>query len=68
MLEVKLPVELGSAAANVGGSAGRRELTERLVYFDAEAREYAHTIVAGPVQGRTGKDGCRSAREDPDVL
>ena len=84
MLEIKLSVELGSAAekvwevtgdfnglpkwhpsvessvlepaaggvgrrvTNVGGTAGRRELTERLVYFDAEAREYAYTIIAGP--------------------
>ena len=84
MLEIKLSVELGSAAekvwdvvgnfnglpdwhpwveasvlepsaggvgrrvTNVGGTAGRRELTERLVFFDSSAREYAYTIIAGP--------------------
>ena len=40
--------EVGRRVTNVGGVAGRRELTERLAYFDAEAREYAYTIVAGP--------------------
>lgn len=39
---------VGRRVTNVGGAAGRRELTERLVYFDAAAREYAYTIVAGP--------------------
>jgi mxaD protein len=32
---------------NVGGTAGRRELVERLVSFDCESREYAYTIIAG---------------------
>jgi hypothetical protein len=32
-----------------GDRAGHRELTERLVSFDASAREYAYTIIAGPV-------------------
>jgi len=32
-----------------GDRAGYRELTERLVSFDASAREYAYTIIAGPV-------------------
>jgi hypothetical protein len=39
---------VGRRVANVGGAAGRRELSERLVYFDAAAREYAYTIIAGP--------------------
>ena len=39
---------VGRRVTNVGGAAGRRELTERLVYFDAAAREYAYTIIAGP--------------------
>ena len=32
-----------------GDRAGQRELIERLVSFDASAREYAYTIIAGPV-------------------
>lgn len=32
-----------------GDRAGHRELTERLVSFDAVAREYEYTIIAGPV-------------------
>ena len=39
---------VGRRVTNVGGTAGRRELTERLVFFDAIAREYAYTIIAGP--------------------
>jgi hypothetical protein len=39
---------VGRRVTNVGGTAARRELTERLVYFDAAAREYAYTIIAGP--------------------
>ncbi len=39
---------VGRRVINVGGAVGRRELTERLVTFDAEAREYAYTIIAGP--------------------
>jgi hypothetical protein len=39
---------VGRRVINVGGSAGRRELTERLVFFDSSAREYAYTIIAGP--------------------
>ena len=32
-----------------GGKAGPRELTERLVAFDASKLEYAYTIIAGPI-------------------
>jgi hypothetical protein len=39
---------VGRRVTNVGGTAGRRELTERLVFFDSLAREYAYTIIAGP--------------------
>lgn len=39
---------IGRRVTNVGGTAGRRELTERLVFFDGRNREYAYTIVAGP--------------------
>jgi hypothetical protein len=39
---------MGRRVTNVGGTAGRRELIERLVFFDAAAREYAYTIIAGP--------------------
>jgi len=39
---------IGRRIVNVGGTAGRRELVERLVYFDSQAREYAYTIIAGP--------------------
>ena len=39
---------VGRRVTNVGGSAGRRELTERLVSYDAAAREYSYTIIAGP--------------------
>lgn len=31
-----------------GGKAGSRELTERLVAFDATKLEYAYTIIGGP--------------------
>jgi len=40
---------VGRRVTIVGGAAGHRELTERLVSFDAAAREYAYMIVAGPV-------------------
>ena len=39
---------IGRRVTNIGGTAGRRELTERLVFFDATGREYAYTIIAGP--------------------
>jgi len=39
---------VGRRVNNVGGTAGRRELIERLVHFDAAAREYSYTIIAGP--------------------
>jgi hypothetical protein len=39
---------VGRRVVNVGGTAGRRELTERLVSFDAASRQYSYTIVAGP--------------------
>jgi ribosomal protein S18 acetylase RimI-like enzyme len=42
------PGGIGRRIVNVGGSAGRRELSERLVFFDGAAREYAYTIIAGP--------------------
>lgn len=38
---------VGRVVVNVGGTAGRRELHERLVYFDAAAHEYAYAIVGG---------------------
>jgi hypothetical protein len=38
---------IGRRVVNVGGPAGRRELDERLVYFDAASRELAYTIVGG---------------------
>lgn len=38
---------VGRRVVNVGGSAGRRELVERLVHFDAAQREYAYAIVGG---------------------
>lgn len=40
---------IGRRVTIMGGTAGHRELTERLVFFDASAREYAYTIIAGPV-------------------
>ncbi len=39
---------VGRRVTNIGGSGPRRELTERLVFYDAEARAYAYTIIAGP--------------------
>ncbi|HYX64468.1 MAG TPA: SRPBCC family protein [Burkholderiales bacterium] len=39
---------IGRRVTNVGGTAGRRGLTERLVFYDGAAREYAYTIIAGP--------------------
>ena len=39
---------VGRRVVNVGGAAGRRELIERLVYFDAESHQYAYTIISGP--------------------
>lgn len=41
------PGGVGRRVVNVGGTAGRRELVERLVYYDAAAREYAYEIVGG---------------------
>ena len=38
---------VGRRVVNVGGTAGRRELVERLVYLDTEGREYAYEIVGG---------------------
>ena len=38
---------VGRRVVNVGGTAGRRELTERLVSFDAANRQYSYTIIAG---------------------
>lgn len=38
---------IGRRVVIFGGAAGRRELHERLVYFDAAAHEYAYTIVGG---------------------
>lgn len=39
---------VGRRVTIMGGSAGHRELTERLLSFDSAAREYAYTIIAGP--------------------
>lgn len=41
------PGGVGRRVTIVGGTAGHRELTERLVSFDATAREYAYTIITG---------------------
>lgn len=41
------PGGVGRRVVNVGGSAGRRELVERLVHFDAAQREYSCAIVGG---------------------
>lgn len=38
---------VGRRVVNVGGTAGHRELVERLVYYDDAAREYAYAIVGG---------------------
>ncbi|CAG0953401.1 mxaD protein [Burkholderiales bacterium] len=38
---------VGRRVVIVGGASGRRELVERLVYYDATAREYAYAIVGG---------------------
>jgi mxaD protein len=40
---------VGRRVTIAGDTAGNRELIERLVSFDASAREYAYTIVSGPV-------------------
>jgi len=39
---------VGRRVTNIGGTAGRRELKERLVFYDAAGHEYAYTIIAGP--------------------
>ncbi|MGH7326037.1 MAG: SRPBCC family protein [Candidatus Rokuibacteriota bacterium] len=39
---------LGRRVTIVGGTAGRRDLTERLVSYDSAQREYAYTVIAGP--------------------
>jgi polyketide cyclase/dehydrase/lipid transport protein len=39
---------IGRRVTIVGGTAGRRELTERLVSFDVSRREWAYTVIAGP--------------------
>ena len=40
---------VGRRVTIVGGTAGRRELTERLVSFDSTRREWAYTVIAGPM-------------------
>ena len=40
---------IGRGVTIVGGTAGRRELTERLVSFDSTRREWAYTVIAGPM-------------------
>jgi len=40
---------VGRRVTIVGGTAGRRELTERLVSFDSARREWAYTVMAGPM-------------------
>ncbi len=42
------PGGIGRRVTIDGGTAGPRELVERLVSFDAPGREYAYTIIAGP--------------------
>ena len=39
---------VGRRVTIAGGSAGQRELTERLVSYDSARREYAYTIIGGP--------------------
>lgn len=39
---------IGRRVTIVGGTAGPRELTERLVSFDGPGREWAYTVIAGP--------------------
>jgi mxaD protein len=40
---------VGRRVTMAGGTAGRRDLTERLVSFDSARREWAYTVVAGPM-------------------
>ena len=40
---------VGRRVTIAGGTAGRRELTERLVSFDTIRREWAYTVIAGPM-------------------
>lgn len=40
---------IGRRITIVGGTAGQRELTERLVSYDAALREWAYTVIAGPM-------------------
>ena len=42
------PAGIGRRVIIDGGTAGPRELVERLVSFDVARREYAYTIIAGP--------------------
>lgn len=41
------PGGVGRRVAIHGGGAGRRELVERLAYYDGASREYAYAIVGG---------------------
>jgi mxaD protein len=41
------PGGVGRRVTIHGGAAGRRELVERLVFYDAASHEYAYTIVGG---------------------
>jgi hypothetical protein len=43
-----VPGGIGRRVTIDGGTAGPRDLVERLVSFDGPSREYAYTIVAGP--------------------
>lgn len=40
---------IGRRVTIVGGTAGARELTERLVSYDAARREWSYTVIAGPI-------------------
>ena len=46
---VPVPGGIGRRVTIAGDAAGDRELFEHLVSFDASTREYAYTIVSGPV-------------------
>jgi len=57
------PGGVGRRVTIVGGTAGPRELTERLVSYDAAGREWAYTVIAGPT---TFADYVGRLRVSPD--
>jgi Polyketide cyclase / dehydrase and lipid transport len=61
-----VPGGIGRRVAIVGGTAGHRELVERLLSFNAVERSYSYTVVAGPTPFRNYSGEFRIAADGDD--